>query len=692
MVYICIVFIAKFLSPLLIEAKDMKNFLRLISVLLLCGVLFNSAQAQKQQKIDSLLNVLKTAKEDTNKVNHLYNLGRELLYSNPDTSMILGNQALSLSEKATSKKHIADSYHIIALAYFLKGNYPSSLENNFKALALREELADKSGIAKSLGNIGNNYMHQADYPKALDYYFKGLKMLEELVDKMGIAIHLGNIGNAYYYQNDYTKALDYYFEALKMHEKIGNKNGVAMWLGNIGILYWKQKEYPKALDYSFKALKMHEEFGNKQGIETCLANIGGVYADQGDKPKALDYYFKALKIAEELGNRDGISAHLGNIGFVYHVQKNYPKALDYSFNALKIAEELGDKNGIAINLSRIGSVYTETGKFAEAEEYLKKAIAICDSIGVMDYLRQSEESLSQLYDTTGRYKLALEHYKKAMVLRDTLFNQEKNKEFTRKEMNYEFEKKEAATKAEFDKQMAVADVELKKQKLLKNFFIGGLALLLILSYFVYNNFRTANKLKLQNIRNKIASDLHDDVGSTLNSISVYSEVTKQKSPTVVDELEQIGDASRKIIEVMSDIVWTINPNNDTFENIISRMSTLAYNLLKAKNIEHTFQADESLNETKLSLESRRNFYLIFKEALNNLVKYSNATRASILLTRENGMIKLSVRDNGIGFDVTQTSKGNGLLNMKNRADEMKAQLKIESEKGSGTNVELIFKA
>ena len=630
----------------------MKNFLRLISVLLLCGVLFNSAQAQKQQKIDSLLNVLKTAKEDTNKVNHLYNLGRELLYSNPDTSMILGNQALSLSEKATSKKHIADSYHIIALAYFLKGNYPSSLENNFKALALREELADKSGIAKSLGNIGNNYMHQADYPKALDYYFKGLKMLE----------------------------------------KIGNKNGVAMWLGNIGILYWKQKEYPKALDYSFKALKMHEEFGNKQGIETCLANIGGVYADQGDKPKALDYYFKALKIAEELGNRDGISAHLGNIGFVYHVQKNYPKALDYSFNALKIAEELGDKNGIAINLSRIGSVYTETGKFAEAEEYLKKAIAICDSIGVMDYLRQSEESLSQLYDTTGRYKLALEHYKKAMVLRDTLFNQEKNKEFTRKEMNYEFEKKEAATKAEFDKQMAVADVELKKQKLLKNFFIGGLALLLILSYFVYNNFRTANKLKLQNIRNKIASDLHDDVGSTLNSISVYSEVTKQKSPTVVDELEQIGDASRKIIEVMSDIVWTINPNNDTFENIISRMSTLAYNLLKAKNIEHTFQADESLNETKLSLESRRNFYLIFKEALNNLVKYSNATRASILLTRENGMIKLSVRDNGIGFDVTQTSKGNGLLNMKNRADEMKAQLKIESEKGSGTNVELIFKA
>ncbi|MEO8149176.1 MAG: ATP-binding protein, partial [Bacteroidia bacterium] len=268
----------------------------------------------------------------------------------------------------------------------------------------------------------------------------------------------------------------------------------------------------------------------------------------------------------------------------------------------------------------------------------------------------------------------------------------KVKKQTQLEMNYEFDKKEVATKAGHEKQMAVADVEIKKQKLIKNFFIGGLALLLILSFFVYNNFRIANKLKLQNIRNRIASDLHDDVGSTLNSISVYSEVAKQKSPAVVDELEQIGDASRKIIEVMSDIVWTINPMNDTFENIISRMGTLAYNLLKAKNIEHAFQADESLNETKLSLESRRNFYLIFKEALNNLVKYSNATRASITLTNEHGLIKLAVRDNGVGFDVAQTSKGNGLLNMKNRAEEMNAQLKIESEKGNGTKVELIFKA
>ena len=211
-----------------------------------------------------------------------------------------------------------------------------------------------------------------------------------------------------------------------------------------------------------------------------------------------------------------------------------------------------------------------------------------------------------------------------------------------------------------------------------------------LIYGVYR-YRLSHILRLQNIRNRIAADLHDDIGSTLNSISIYSEVAKLKSPAVVHELEQVGDAARKIIDAMSDIIWTINPKNDSFENIILRMRSFSYNLLKAKNIEHSFRADEDLNTMKLSMEERRNFFLIFKEAVNNLVKYAEATRVSITLIHENNLIKLSVRDNGKGFRVKQFSTGNGLLNMKSRAEEMNATIKIESEPGSGTDIELILK-
>ena len=127
-------------------------------------------------------------------------------------------------------------------------------------------------------------------------------------------------------------------------------------------------------------------------------------------------------------------------------------------------------------------------------------------------------------------------------------------------------------------------------------------------------FRLQQILKVQTIRNKISGDLHDDIGSTLNSISVYSEVAKQKSKADIYELDLIGEASRKVVDAMSDIVWTINPENDSFEKIIFRMRSLTHQLMKAKNIEYTFEADEILNILKLSMQARKNLYLIFKMA------------------------------------------------------------------------------
>jgi signal transduction histidine kinase len=216
-------------------------------------------------------------------------------------------------------------------------------------------------------------------------------------------------------------------------------------------------------------------------------------------------------------------------------------------------------------------------------------------------------------------------------------------------------------------------------------------------------YRLQEVIRLQNIRNKIAGDLHDDIGSTLNSISIFSQVALQDPAEQKHALEMIGDSSRKIIESMSDIVWTINPENDNFQKIIFRMRSLVFDLLRAKNIEFTFRADDSLNEKKLTMEERRNFYLIFKEAINNIVKYAKPTKVSIQLSADEtfskvrnfgkgtGRIVLLIRDNGVGFDLAQRSSGNGLKNMQRRAREMNAELKIESGINQGTSVELILK-
>ena len=197
--------------------------------------------------------------------------------------------------------------------------------------------------------------------------------------------------------------------------------------------------------------------------------------------------------------------------------------------------------------------------------------------------------------------------------------------------------------------------------------------------------------KLQIVRNNIASDLHDDIGSTLNSISIYSEVAKQQAGKNIPALEMIGDNSRKIIESMSDIVWTINPENDSFEKIIIRMRSFAHQLLKAKKVEYTFEVDERLSSIALSMQVRKNFYLVFKEAITNLIKYSGATRVLISLTEKNKVILLTIRDNGKGIPVNAETRGNGLMNMKRRAEEINASLNIISANGEVTGIELMIK-
>ena len=222
-------------------------------------------------------------------------------------------------------------------------------------------------------------------------------------------------------------------------------------------------------------------------------------------------------------------------------------------------------------------------------------------------------------------------------------------------------------------------------------FIGLIIVTIAAILYVVYLYRLKQLKKLQIIRNNIASDLHDDIGSTLNSISIYSEVAKQQAGKEIPALDQIGLNSRKIIESMSDIVWTINPENDPFEKIIIRMRSFAYQLLKAKKMEYTFEVDEKLNSIALPMQVRKNFYLVFKEAITNVVKYSEASRVSIDLFEKNKTIMLRIRDNGKGIPVNAQTLGNGLMNMTRRAKEIGGELNIISANDCGTEIELMLK-
>ena len=199
---------------------------------------------------------------------------------------------------------------------------------------------------------------------------------------------------------------------------------------------------------------------------------------------------------------------------------------------------------------------------------------------------------------------------------------------------------------------------------------------------------------MQKQREQISDDLHDDVGSTLNSISVFSELAKQHiqnhDPKAVTLVERIGESARELIDSIDDIVWAVNPKNDHFETIVLRMRLFASELLMPQNIKIAFYADANLNTVNLPIESRKNFYLIFKEAINNVYKYAECQNLKIDIQIYENNINMIIADDGKGFDPFTTRTGNGQHTMKLRSNILRGYLRIVSASKQGTKITLIF--
>jgi len=218
-----------------------------------------------------------------------------------------------------------------------------------------------------------------------------------------------------------------------------------------------------------------------------------------------------------------------------------------------------------------------------------------------------------------------------------------------------------------------------------------LSIAIIALVYVFYRYRLQQALRLQAVRNRIASDLHDEIGSNLSNISIFSSVAQQNASNENNALlKKISEYTQVSMEAMSDIVWMINPRNDRFENIFTRMRSLAAEIFEAKHCALHIELDDKLNNIKLNMEKRKNFYLIYKEAINNVAKYAACKDVWINMQLHHNEVLLHIKDNGNGFDVAKRKNGNGLFNMQQRADMLNGKLVITSKPDGGTLVELRF--
>ncbi|MFT6335154.1 MAG: ligand-binding sensor domain-containing protein [Halioglobus sp.] len=226
------------------------------------------------------------------------------------------------------------------------------------------------------------------------------------------------------------------------------------------------------------------------------------------------------------------------------------------------------------------------------------------------------------------------------------------------------------------------------------FILLSTSLIVGMIYAFYRN-KQNQKEKIIDLRNRISRDLHDEIGSTLSSISLFGTVAQKLAVTdtdgTQDMLSRINDSTTQVMESMNDIVWAINSDNDKVDNLLMRMRAYISELSDASEVKVSLEIDKGLKGTILNMVQRRNVYLIFKEATNNAFKYSQAAEIKVSLIQIKNRLQLSVIDNGIGFDqstMEQNSSlsGNGLKNMANRAKELGGVLNIISEENQDTEI------
>ncbi|MFN3916797.1 MAG: tetratricopeptide repeat protein [Flavobacteriales bacterium] len=273
----------------------------LVSVILSINLCFLASQNTVK---DSLLIVLKTNQNDTNRLNTLLNLTNECYYKGEYfEERKYAEEALKLAKKMNWKQGMANSYNSLGGAMEDLGFYAEALDNHFKALKIKEELKDTIGIATSYNNIGIVYLNLKKYDEAISYYKKSLKFYKYSNAKKSMANPMNNMGIAYFNLEDYAMSLTYYMQALEIRIDMGDKYAIASSYNNIGNLYYILEDYYEAMKYHLKSLKISEEIGDKYGITTSCNNIGNLYAITGNVKEGRKWIESALDLAYEIGSK-----------------------------------------------------------------------------------------------------------------------------------------------------------------------------------------------------------------------------------------------------------------------------------------------------------------------------------------------------------------------------------------------------
>jgi signal transduction histidine kinase len=608
---------------------------------------------------DSLFAIIKTNGRDTQTVKAMYDYGEVLQDEVADSSLYYYEKARELSISLNFIKGIGDYYRTVTFYYGVReGNTVKGLQlaNEFLLFAKKHTTPDLFSKAYFAYAVIYQYRQVSD--SAIYFYEKCIPYFLQTAKKINTVIIYNNLATLYDRMELADKSIEYANKALHLAVEIKDTSSIITAYLNISNANVLKKDTLAVFNNIKTAYQLSVLSKNNYDFLNTASNLAATFRDMGQYDSAYVYFTKANEVAVQLNNPTDISSIAINLADYYVVKKNWGEANKY------LQRAIDDTANFEMQLSKKMVWY---------------------------------RILSKVQAGTGNYKAAAQ----SLNTYSDLYSEEILREKTEKSLAFD----ERLKKAEQETALLQKEVKIKNQQTwITGLALGSLALLgtgVFFFLFQRNKQQLKNKeiesLKIEKEfisiksslqgqlkeRGRISKEIHDELGSSLTSIALLTEVLKKRVDTTLNpEVNKISDASAGMVDKMNEIIWALNTGNDTVNSLVAYVRKFVNNFLQDANIELEFSENEIQDYQPLEGAVRRNIYLTIKEAINNIVKHSDAKKVTILVNMANGL-QIEIKDDGKGINFEKLPRfRNGLTNMKKRMEDIGGKFSIENRNGT----------
>jgi len=610
---------------------------------------------------------------------------------NSESALNTIRKAIHYLRTAGDERNLYQAFFWMARQYENLSVLDSSVAYYFKSLQLAERLQNPGRIYESSTELGVSFLRLNDLPNAYKYLEYGLESRPATSDKIRFREILGEYAICLAMMQNFTKADSAIIEFDQITKKFNDRWGVVTSSKIKGILAYEKGHYKEALEYLKQA---YHKMGRN---EMPLFDTKDIVFNLGRSEFQTAFYDSAIVHLKEAAGISQQTRSWLNVFEAYLLlsesfsRSGKPDSALYYFRNYSLVKDS------VLSLQKQEAIIEVTTRYetGKKEQEIKMLEKESEANSYLLQLRDQQIEKQQLENDKSTQQLALVSQQNEISKLDA----------SQKALNLENEIKEneknQAKLKLMEQQAAYQKLLAAKQDQQKKIIFTGIACILILAgagvYRYIRRKKFQGQQEVLNERLRISRELHDEVGSTLTGIAMYSHLTKEqikaaKTQDVERSLNNIQQSAGDMVNKLSDIVWLINPEKDSLQKLIERLEQYAEEMAMIKSMEIKITVTPKLENISLPVESRRNIYLFCKEAINNAVKYSNANLLEISMQEsDNKKIEILVSDNGKGFDTSVLKSGNGLINMRERVTAIGGEYLLKSSPGHGTKIGLNLK-